>query len=201
MLDSRHVANEFIRLSEERGSSLTHMQIQKLVYFAHARMLSLHGEPLLAQKFEAWKLGPVIRTLYDALKNNGPMQVKAAIPMAMPADLSTREKDTIAWAFAKYRQLGGQELSKLTHAPDAPWYNAKSESSLSNPIIDNDLIGQYYWAEWQEDLEVERERLRDDPEVQAAIAEGFTQLDCGESHSASSPEELQELVASRARSR
>ena len=41
MYDARNIANEFIRLADENG--------KKLLFFAHARMLGLHGEPLLNQ--------------------------------------------------------------------------------------------------------------------------------------------------------
>ena len=45
MHDARNVANEFIRRASESGDQFTHLQVQKLVYYAHAWMLGLYGRP------------------------------------------------------------------------------------------------------------------------------------------------------------
>ena len=66
--DARSVANEIIRHAHDDGKSVTHLQVQKLVYYCHAWMLGLYGEPLLKQPVEAWEYGPVIRAIYDSLR-------------------------------------------------------------------------------------------------------------------------------------
>ena len=66
--DARSIANAFIQCARKHGKTLTPMHLQKLVYFAQARMLSIHRERLIHQDFEAWQLGPVVSDLYDALK-------------------------------------------------------------------------------------------------------------------------------------
>ncbi|MCD8455896.1 DUF4065 domain-containing protein [Xylella taiwanensis] len=44
------------------------MQVLKLVYIAHGWHLGFRQEPLLNKRVEAWRHGPVIRSLYEKVK-------------------------------------------------------------------------------------------------------------------------------------
>ena len=69
MLSSITVAKRFIDIAEkDNGNTLTPMQLLKLVYIAHGTMLGKYSMPLINDKVEAWKYGPVIKPLYDAIK-------------------------------------------------------------------------------------------------------------------------------------
>ena len=195
MFEAAYIANEFIRRSLEQNTPLTHMHIQKLVYFAHARMLSLHRKPLISEEFEAWKYGPVVPELYDALKINGWKRIRKAIPLDSQPEIARRERDIINWSFSRYGHLGGPKLSELTHAPEAPWDKAKRQDSS---VIRNEDIEQYYLEEWREETEATLKQLRSDPEIQAAVKEGIEQFERGEYYTVSNIEELQDLIASHA---
>ncbi len=193
MFDARHIANEFIILSKQHGPLLTHMQIQKLVYFAHARMLALHKRPLINESFRAWRYGPVARGLYDALKVNSSRRIRTSIRIPQQAKLPTRERDIIKWCFNEYGRLSGSALSNLTHAPGAPW--ARTENS---DFIQDEIIEEYYLNEWKEETKASLEQIRSDPKIQAEIREGIEQLECGEYRTVSTFEELRDLVTLRA---
>lgn len=193
MRDARHVANEFIRRSRERNRLLTHMQIQKLVYFAHARMLSLHRRPLISQNFEAWQYGPVVPVLYHALSRHGSDRVEEIIPMYTEAAHGARERDIVDWAFDKYSQLSGPELSELTHAPDEPWARTKERD-----VISNDSIESYYAEEWCEETLETLRRVRSNDDLMAAVGEGMAQFERGEFNTCRTPDELESIVAARA---
>src|SRR4051794_36847985 len=98
---AKAIANYFLDLAEQSGKQLTPMQIQKLVYLAHGWNLAIKGEPLIAERIEAWTYGPVIRNLYDEFKKNGSRPIKqrateidfAAEPWSSPVRARTPSID------------------------------------------------------------------------------------------------------------
>ena len=68
---AKAVANYFIDIARCEGEQLSPMKIQKLVYFAHGWYLALYDEPLLDEKIEAWRYGPVVPSLYHEFKRYG----------------------------------------------------------------------------------------------------------------------------------
>ena len=79
MVSSITVANEFISLAKKDGYYFTPMQLLKLVYIAHGWMFGFFNEPLIDDDIEAWKYGPVIPNLYQAIKNYGSRQIEDII--------------------------------------------------------------------------------------------------------------------------
>ena len=72
MYPATTIANEFLRLANAQGNSVTHMKLQKLVYLAHGWHLALcDGATLINEQIEAWDHGPVIRALYAAFASYG----------------------------------------------------------------------------------------------------------------------------------
>ena len=134
VFDARFVANAFIERARKHGRTLTPMYLQKLVYFAQARMLSIHAERLIHQDFEAWPLGPVVPDLYDALKQYGDSHVEQEIANVKSDPLDFRERDLIERVFKMYGSRSAEELSELTHAEDTPWQKARRPDN-SCPII------------------------------------------------------------------
>ena len=195
MHDALHIANEFIRCASERASPLTNMQVQKLVYFAHARMLSLHGSPLIRQEFEAWPRGPVVPELYEALRQYGREPVREEIHLDAQADYTLREKDILDRIFNRYGRMSGPELSELTHAPGTPWHqaNARGESSISNASIE-----LHYAKEWRDEAHATLERIANNPEIRADVMDSFAQFERGEYVTVRTPEELKRVVGLRA---
>ena len=172
MYDARCVANEFIRRANACGSPRTHLQIQKLVYFAHARLLVIHGEPLISQRFEAWEYGPVVAVLYHDLKRNGADGVEQDIPTVTSPAYSSRETDIFDWCFNQYGHQSGPKLTTLTHANGSPWSVA---ASVGENVISNDTIADYYAAQWEGDFQTELKRINKNPAVQRLVMESLNQ--------------------------
>ena len=177
MHDARQIANEFIRRSCEGKRPLTPMHIQKLVYFAHARMLHLHRRPLIGQTFEAWAYGPVVSDLYHSLSKYGRGHVKNLVPLKTEERVGTQERGIIDRTFETYGHLSAIELSDLTHLDDTPWAQTKAKNRVR---ISNATIEKYFSNAWRRESRKTLKRIHNNPEIRAKVAEGMAQIECGQ---------------------
>jgi uncharacterized phage-associated protein len=139
---SSTIANRFIELASRDGGQLTPMQLLKLVFLAHGWMLGLRGRPLIGDKIEAWKYGPVIPDLYTKLKKYRANPVTTNIPGPFEK-LDSDEAGIVYQVYKIYGRLSGPQLSNLTHVEGSPWQSVYRSESAATPIPDN-LIGTYY---------------------------------------------------------
>lgn len=137
------VANQLIKLAESQGKSLTPMQLIKLVYLCHAWMLGLYGKHLIKDPIEAWLYGPVIKTLYDKIKQHRSSPVYKIMPSNDDKKFDPLEEDLINQIFETYGNFTGIELSTLTHEEGSPW-SITWNNDGKNAHISNDLIENYY---------------------------------------------------------
>ncbi len=119
---------------------LTPMQVLKLVYISHGWMLGLLDQPLISENVEAWRYGPVVRSVYRQYRTyrSNPIAERGA-PHA--EQLSREQQSLMDQVFARYGPYSGIQLSQLTHQTDTPWDIAQR---LDMPIIPNELIRDYY---------------------------------------------------------
>ena len=132
--DPKAIANYFLKLAAEHDQTLDPMKIQKLVYFANGWHLAVKGDPLINEQVEAWSYGPVIRSLYNALRTYGDRPVTApcvrrdsdfqVVGVHDLGDVPDQAKFTKAlldriWAI--YGGYSAIQLSNETHRPGSPW--------------------------------------------------------------------------------
>ncbi len=151
------VANEFIRAA--KGTALSPMKLQKLVYYAHGWYLALHDEPLIEEHVEAWQFGPVIPELYREFKRYGNTDItRPATQMAYGTSevyeprvaddggASSRSAlEVIQSVWSAYGEYSATKLSNATHKPDTPWSKTYDQGCRST-VIPNDLIKDYFRA-------------------------------------------------------
>jgi len=161
--DARAVANYFLARAEEQRKSLTPMQLIKLVYFAHGWHLAWCDRPLIGDDVEAWRHGPVIRSVYDAFKKYGREPIerptygeydlvidiglldehdKVINPKPIMQHFPDESRDVMDEIFRTYSELDGIQLSKMTHLPGSPWEKAYRENS--NQAIDESIIKEHF---------------------------------------------------------
>jgi uncharacterized phage-associated protein len=58
------VAVALLRKAMDQNIYITQHQLQRMLFFAHGCHLARYGQPLVEERFEAWKLGPVIPQLF-----------------------------------------------------------------------------------------------------------------------------------------
>ena len=136
------VADKLIRLARENETPITPMQVQKLTYFSHAWHLGLGYGPLFQDAVESWQYGPVIRSVYHALKSYGSEPVTEPL-LAEEETFTWPEATVIRAIYQQYGELGGIRLSQMTHAEGSPWRQTYLKDKGS-AIIHNHIIRDYY---------------------------------------------------------
>lgn len=142
--DVNKIADWFInRVDREAGDTITHLKLQKLLYFAQAWHLANKGEPLFDADFQAWAHGPVARPIYDRFKGQGWEALDAApVPPKVPKTI----EGYLEKIFDMYGKYGAKHLERLTHQHD-PWVNARGgippEERCEN-VISKESMRDYY---------------------------------------------------------
>jgi len=153
------VANFFIKKNNaDPSGDLTHLKLQKLLYYAQGWFLANYDRPLFEDNIEAWRYGPVVHSIYSRFRGSGDSpiqkpitapfysegQVRLAEPEINPDDQVTVNFLNLFWdAFSKY---DAWTLVNATHSEESPWY-AISQSCNFHPhraIIPIEMIEEYF---------------------------------------------------------
>ena len=155
------IANYFIeKAQEDNVTDLTLMKLIKLVYIAHGTYLAVKEKNLIKEKIQAWKFGPVIKSLYKEFGYYGmaPITETAShIVESGEGQVSFRECNIpeddvntlsiLNQVWDHFKKYSGVQLSNWTHLAGSPWYKAwhhEGGSEKFNHIISNDLIKNYF---------------------------------------------------------
>ena len=120
MLSTQIIANTILMLAFEEKISVTPMKLQRLIYFIYKDFLKTTETKLFNEKFETWKYGPVLLSIYYEF---GGFKSKPIDKFARDAngnviviDLNyySQFNEIILKNCKKYKRLNGIELSKLT---------------------------------------------------------------------------------------
>lgn len=136
---ARQVADYFLSLLQpENGDSITHLKLQKLVYYAQAWHLVFFDKPLYNDRIEAWVHGPVVPDLYRKYRDIYPNDVINIDPNKFDIpEFSKDKKALLNEVYSVYGELSGAHLEELTHSED-PWLFARGNrhplEKCSEPI-------------------------------------------------------------------
>jgi uncharacterized phage-associated protein len=141
MYDARQIANWFVTRASRDGKRLSIMQLLKLVYIAHGWHLEMRRSPLIINKIEAWKYGPVIPDVYNAFRQQG---IDATQPVPVNSlPMAANDHDLLEQIYQGYGGLSAMQLSDMTHETNGPWDQATRRWGYFAPIPD-DLIRPHY---------------------------------------------------------
>lgn len=109
---------------------MSHLKLQKLLYYCDAYNLAYFGEPLIDEQFEAWVHGPVCREVYNSLRDksilysdvafNGDYNPSETVELTLTSD----QQEVITHVLANLSKWTGLELEAATHDED-PWREAR----------------------------------------------------------------------------
>jgi uncharacterized phage-associated protein len=153
----RIVANALIRKGKEHGEKLTHMKLQKLVFFLHGWGLALQGRPIISEQVEAWPYGPVVDALYHELKHHGSRPIEqylveldeesGQLKAFVPTLKDQRFWDLLEKVWDRYGSKSAIFLSEITHLPGTPWEQTRKSGGR---MIPDELIASYFKGKLQQ---------------------------------------------------
>ena len=154
--DARAVANVMLDLAEQAGQRLTQVSLLKLVYFAHGWYLATYDRPLVAQDFEAWQYGPVVKVVRDEFKRFGKdpitaramkLNIQTGARVPVDPDLNETDRSFVKSIFQAYQGYDAWQLSDMTHEAGSPWdriWNASEPMGRLALRIRNDEIKTHF---------------------------------------------------------
>jgi uncharacterized phage-associated protein len=157
--DARAIANYILDRAEVLGLELSNFSLNKVIYFVHGHYLAFYGLPLVADAFEAWEKGPVLREIYHAFKVFGENTIRSR---ATKLDFRTGQRSIVAYNFEPaeveiinplidfYAKIPGGKLYHLSHLEGGPWHRTWNHDTVSNPgmVISTESIKRYFESEW-----------------------------------------------------
>lgn len=134
---------------------MSHLKLQKLLFYCDAYHLAYFNEELISDKFEAWVHGPVSRKIYDRLKDRSKLYSDLSFdtsnsdPQVEFNKLTSDQQDLISQILGELSTWSGLELESATHR-EKPWISARqgcAEASKCTNLISKDLTLLYYSSE------------------------------------------------------
>lgn len=121
-----NIAKWFINATDrESGDAITHLKVQKLLYYAQGWALAYFRKLLFSEDMQAWAHGPVVLSVWEQYRDFG--------FHAIPEQKVTRKvtgdaSDLLDSVNERYGIYSAKRLEKMTHA-EQPWMTARGSLS------------------------------------------------------------------------
>lgn len=135
---------------------MSHLKLQKLLYYCQAYHLANFKTPLFDEEFEAWVHGPVCRNVYDILKGKSILysdvdysEYDFDSDVVLKDIVSSDQFNLLNDVLTPLSTWTGSELEAATHS-EQPWIVARGErkpNDISSEIISKDEMLKYYTNE------------------------------------------------------
>lgn len=142
------IAAWFLRQPDrEAGESITHLKLQKLVYYAQAWSIAILNKPLFDEDLEAWAHGPVAPSIWTKLNKHGWNSLEFDC-LKSTATFPKKTESLLSEIQRIYGALTAKTLENLTHQ-ELPWKESRAglapEAKSNNPISKK-TMGEFYNA-------------------------------------------------------
>ncbi len=137
------IADYFLWLSNESGSFLSNLKLQKLLYYAQGWHLALKNSRLFRDQMQAWVHGPAIPRIYGRYKK---FSFNPIVEDVNKPDLPPTTEAFLRDVAKVFFPLDAFYLELATHR-EPPWLNARgclpAEASCKNPISESDMLDYF----------------------------------------------------------
>lgn len=129
-------------LAEASGWSLSNLQIHKLLYLAQMFHIGENeGQPIFSDDFEAWKLGPVVPSVYQRAKLFGSKPVTTLFTEVRLPEGS--ERSTVQRVLTELPDHSAWKLVSITHWDKGAWAKNYEAGGFSGIIPKSDILDEY----------------------------------------------------------
>jgi len=151
LIDSNHLVDYILM----KGGAMSHLKIQKILFYIQAYHLAYFDNPIIEDDFQAWVHGPVSRKIYDSAKDLSILHTELQFVLEQdeksPIDivnqtLTSSQVELIDDVIDELKGLSGLQLENMTHSEE-PWLFARrgyEAGERCNVVIPNDLIRDFY---------------------------------------------------------
>lgn len=136
-----------LRVAKEKNHLISNLKLQKLIYIANGYMLAINDTPLIKEKPQAWKYGPVIHSIYSQFKEYGSNPINIDAEILNKDILDDKAKEIINAVMDVYGEDSAINLVNLTHGDNTPWdivWNKRGGSNKLFAEIDSELIKDHF---------------------------------------------------------
>ncbi|WP_159800891.1 Panacea domain-containing protein [Arthrobacter zhaoguopingii] len=139
------VSNFFLKMDAAREEpDVTHLKLQKLLYFAQANFLASTDQRLFDEDLEAFRHGPVVYKAYQRFSGSDQIIVardSSFQDVASPHVPADSER-FLHRVWNQYKDFSAGQLRNLTHMQD-PWRDNYVEGAYRELIPDKDLASYF----------------------------------------------------------
>jgi uncharacterized phage-associated protein len=130
------------RVDRDAGDDITHLKLQKLLYYTQAWHLANYDKPLFDEDMQAWAHGPVVPSVWRLYRDCGWNPLPPEPLPSIDPDL----QGYLEVVFARYGGFTAKKLEELTHA-EQPWREARGnlppEAKCDTPISKSTMRDYY----------------------------------------------------------
>lgn len=112
-------------VGDNGGEYLTHLKLQKLLYYAQGCYSAMKGSPLFKDKIYAWSHGPVVKAvygIYSAYHDN-------AIDVRKEVKLDAETEGILEEVYNVFGQFSAWKLRNMTHE-HKPWKDTPQNEEI-----------------------------------------------------------------------
>ncbi|MCI8346638.1 MAG: SocA family protein [Bacilli bacterium] len=118
---------------------LSHLKLQKLLYFAQGVNLVVNNKSLFNDKIVAWTHGPVVRSIYDDFKCFGRNDINMELTEQDRKTIENIELDAdtsyvLNLVYDNFCIYTAWQLREMTHVPKGPWETTVREKGMDKEI-------------------------------------------------------------------
>lgn len=148
-MSARYTASDIAKwflchIDREAGESITHLKLQKLVYYAQAWALALMDRPLFDEEIKAWAHGPVAESVFHEYKRYAWNAIPC--PEEDGADIDRDTEQHLEEILNVYGDFSAKHLEQMTHA-ERPWKGARGRLppyARSTEVISKKSMADFY---------------------------------------------------------